>query len=326
MLDSDETNLGIGAHLKKLREQKGISFQTVAEETRLPDAKLKLIEADEFDQLGDEVFVQGYIRRYAKAVDADNADDLVSRYLKAARTQRLAEQQDLQAHSEAGSASDRNISANPKALAIGAAAGVLVVAVLLTYFLMSSNEAPPQAFAPANDPIAAEQTISDDEGADDLETNSADLSSFVSSAVLDESGDESAVNTQPEPNGFEQTPLNEMPSAPAGTAATTELELASQQTDIEIEAAVDVDVDSQSQLDFSFVDECWVEVADKNGNVVFADLQNSGDNLRLFGQAPFSIMLGNVHALASLTIDGAPVEVQPLGTRKTRRLTVKGSN
>ncbi|NNL41960.1 MAG: DUF4115 domain-containing protein, partial [Desulfobacterales bacterium] len=58
---------------------KGISLETVAEETRIRIDNLLLIEGENHDKLPDEVFVKGFVRAFAKAIGAD-ADEAVRRY------------------------------------------------------------------------------------------------------------------------------------------------------------------------------------------------------------------------------------------------------
>jgi cytoskeleton protein RodZ len=66
-------------------------------------------------------------------------------------------------------------------------------------------------------------------------------------------------------------------------------------------------------------DDCWIEVQDRSGKQVFAQLLRTGDNLRLFGVAPFSIKLGNAPAV-NLWVNSREIPVQPESSRRTLRL------
>lgn len=84
----------------------------------------------------------------------------------------------------------------------------------------------------------------------------------------------------------------------------------------------DLSVGQGSQnLVFSFIEDCWIEVIDTKTQSKFADLKNKGDNLRLFGEGPFEVMLGNAHVV-TLSVNGEPYTITPRGTRKTLRFTV----
>jgi cytoskeleton protein RodZ len=78
--EPDYDAMSFGRYLKALREEKNISIEAVAKETRVNLKALQLIELEDHDQLPNEVFVKGFIRSYAKLVGA-NPDELVQRYL-----------------------------------------------------------------------------------------------------------------------------------------------------------------------------------------------------------------------------------------------------
>jgi cytoskeletal protein RodZ len=74
----------VGEHLRKLREAKRMSLAEVSRATRVPVASVERIEADRFDELPGEVFVRGFLRAYAKALDVP-VDDVLARYTASRR-------------------------------------------------------------------------------------------------------------------------------------------------------------------------------------------------------------------------------------------------
>jgi cytoskeleton protein RodZ len=71
-------------------------------------------------------------------------------------------------------------------------------------------------------------------------------------------------------------------------------------------------------LTFSFANPCWVKVTDVGGTVIFAGLKSSDSTLRVSGDAPFKIVLGNVDG-TSLAYNDAPVILeQQVGGRPLR--------
>jgi cytoskeletal protein RodZ len=75
----DKKSLSFGRYLQDIRLSKGISLETVAEETRIRIDNLLFIEGENHDKLPDEVFVKGFIRAFARAIGADG-DEAVRRY------------------------------------------------------------------------------------------------------------------------------------------------------------------------------------------------------------------------------------------------------
>ncbi len=69
----------VGLYLKRNREAKRMSVAEVSRLTRVPAHSVERIEAERFDELPGEVFVRGFLRSYARALDLD-PDDVLARY------------------------------------------------------------------------------------------------------------------------------------------------------------------------------------------------------------------------------------------------------
>ena len=74
----------VGQYLQKRRVEKGMSIEEVSRSTRVPVASVERIEADRFGELPGEVFVRGFLRSYARAVDMQ-PDDVLARYTASRR-------------------------------------------------------------------------------------------------------------------------------------------------------------------------------------------------------------------------------------------------
>jgi cytoskeletal protein RodZ len=74
----------VGEHLKQLRESKRMSIAEVSRATRVPVTSVERIEANRFDELPGEVFVRGFLRAYARALEIP-ADDVLARYTASRR-------------------------------------------------------------------------------------------------------------------------------------------------------------------------------------------------------------------------------------------------
>jgi cytoskeletal protein RodZ len=74
----------VGQYLKRHREARRMSLEEVARATRVPIASMERIEAGQFDELPGEVFVRGFLKSYARAVDIP-CDDVLARYTASRR-------------------------------------------------------------------------------------------------------------------------------------------------------------------------------------------------------------------------------------------------
>lgn len=77
---SENKSFSFGHYLQTFRIEKGIGLEELSRETKIGADCLSLIENEQVDKLPPEVFVKGFLRSYAKAVNADG-DEAVRRYL-----------------------------------------------------------------------------------------------------------------------------------------------------------------------------------------------------------------------------------------------------
>jgi len=79
-----KNSLSFGRYLKTIRLEKGIDLNDVSKETKIGMDYLLLIEREDHNRLPAEVFVKGFLRAYAQAIEADG-DEAVKRYLSSRR-------------------------------------------------------------------------------------------------------------------------------------------------------------------------------------------------------------------------------------------------
>ena len=63
-------------------------------------------------------------------------------------------------------------------------------------------------------------------------------------------------------------------------------------------------------LVFSFVEDCWVEVQDGKGELIYGDLSRAGSTLEVSGVPPLRVLLGYAHGV-SLMHNGSRVALVP---------------
>ncbi len=69
----------VGQYLRAAREARKLSLEEISRATRVPVLSVERIEADQFDELPGEVFVRGFLKSYARALDLE-PDDVLARY------------------------------------------------------------------------------------------------------------------------------------------------------------------------------------------------------------------------------------------------------
>lgn len=299
-----------GQQLRELRQAAGLTVAYVAERMHLHEDYINALEADDFDQLPPQPYVLGYYRSYARLLNIQS-EPLLRRYRKLRHLPEDALPPPSELSTKELYRKPMVLDRNPR---LGGRKGsgrslYLLLALALAGVWLGSIQ-----LAKKNEEVVTEPAP---EGA----------------AV------ELAVPVTPEPEA-EVEPLPEAPEELSAAAQEAESEF-----DIEIPAEIAVDASESAadadaeiaaepdsalpeqvaqvrdQLNFSFSDECWLEVTDANGDILAATLYQNGDTAQLTGVAPFVVMMGNVRAV-QLQLNGEAVEMRPLEGRKTLRMTL----
>jgi cytoskeleton protein RodZ len=299
-----------GAILRTAREKAGLATGDLARQLNLSVTKLEALEQDQYDKLASDVFAQGYLRRYAKLLGVD--DDLI--------VQRFNEYLALSRESEAGSETGQTTAGGalslPKWILPGAIFVLAILVLAFIYWRTAGSDAKgpvvgpvqeeqAQELAPENQPTP--QPEAELEAEPDLQPQAEAVPALprAEAVVPDEVQQPVA-----QPRVAEE-PTELQPSAAPDRSATAPA------------LAEDVAAGDQDSLAFAFSDECWVEVRDADGAVIYADLATAGETVSVEGEAPFSVMLGNARA-ASLSYNGELVPVDTQAGKRTARLTVGG--
>lgn len=75
----------------------------------------------------------------------------------------------------------------------------------------------------------------------------------------------------------------------------------------------------QGQVQVQFIADCWTQVTDGSGKVLYSGLKRKGDSLSVVGKPPFSVRLGVARG-AQVSYNGQPVDVAPFTSGETARL------
>lgn len=307
---------------RKLREAKGISLETIVQQTNISLKKLEALENQDFAALGTETFVLGYIRRYAKILDVD-AQMFIDTYKSSKKDEVKTDVSPSYTRTHPALSTDRGVK-KKKIPLFAITLGIVLVWVLIMSLM------PDDAPAPEKQNSSLSSRVSES-GDSRVEEQSAGESTAGFSSQNDENigsgefsaSDESATESEKTLNPpVASQQVNELSNTP--TPETQQLE--AQQVDMatnDEQNSVPVTTSNEGEdvIVMRFTDDCWVQIKDANGEVIFAQLQTKEDNLQIFGQAPFSVMLGNARAV-EVIFNGEQVASAPPGTQNTMRLTL----
>lgn len=291
-LDAESLETGAGRLLQEARERQGLSRQDAADGLNLSLGIIEALETDRYDLLPPRTFVKGYLRSYARLVNAPEAGVLAA--FEKQQPEPAAERVRL-ATTGAGTVA---VGAGLKWVAL------LIVVALLAYagYEMYMTRSSEPAYAGAVDG-AAVQSSEPAPVLEALPVPSSQEEQRLPPESIDGSGSEA----------MEELPPGDAEPAEAVVAPVAE-------APAEVAPAEPQDTGT-SVLAIDVADESWIEITDAHGVSLHAGLVRGPRILRISGTPPFRLVIGNADRVR-LQYDGEPVALEPHSRRNVARFTV----
>jgi len=325
------TRVNPGETLRQARESNGWSLAQVALKLNLTVASLSNLEAGAFDKLPGHTFARGYIRAYAKLLDMDQTV--------------LVQQFDQYTGSDAQGSSVHSLGRIEEPVRVShtilrIVSLLLLIAVIGGGFVWWQD----QTSLRTKEPVAMAPEHVEVEGADgttrihplDEPEDQAVLEGQAegeTSLALPQAQDGADAEAGAEPSVPATSPAPAAPTAPAPTAsvpvapapaapaapAPTVAAPAAPTAPAAAPAAPVAPAAGEGQVQIQFTADCWTQITDGNGKVLFSGLKRKGDSASVNGKPPFAVRLGYARG-AQVSYNGQPVDVAPFTTGETARL------
>ena len=309
-----------GETLRQARESNGWSLEEVALKLNLTTTSLGNLENGAFDKLPGHTFARGYIRAYAKLLGTDQAI-LVQQFDQFTGT-------DSQGSNVHGLGRiEEPVRVSHTILRIVSL--LLLIAVIGGGFVWWQDQTS----------LRSKDLISN--AMEHVEVESADGTTQIH--PLDEPEDQAVAQGeataetnldlqagQPSAEaGTESAPavVAAAPAAPASQVPATAAQapvvpapVAPVAPTVAAPAAqAPASVAGDGRLQITYVADCWTQVTDGNGKVLFSALKRKGDTLDQVGKPPLTLRLGFARG-AQVAYNGQPVDVAPFTSGETARL------
>ncbi|MDH1306654.1 helix-turn-helix domain-containing protein [Pseudomonas fulva] len=314
-----------GELLRLAREKRDWSQAEVARKLNLTVSSLNHVETGAFDKLPGHTFARGYIRAYAKLMELDQAA-LVEAFDRYTGTHAKGSDVHSLGRIEEPSRLSHNILRGVSLLLLlavvgggfvwwqdqGSLRGKDLSSIALEHVEVESadgttqihplDEPEDQAVSAAQQPESAPLPLA--QGTDEQQAASTGQAAAIDTPAAGSAPVTGTATPQPAPANA--TPLASAPAAaaPATSAAAAE------------PAAVPA---GSGKVAIEFVADCWTQVSDGNGKVLFSGIKRKGDNLELTGKPPFAVRLGFARG-AKVSYNGQAVDVAPFTSGETARL------
>lgn len=316
-----------GELLRLAREKRDWSQAEVARKLNLTVSSLNHVETGAFDKLPGHTFARGYIRAYAKLMDLDQAA-LVDAFDRYTGTHAKGSDVHSLGRIEEPVRLSHNILRGVSLLLLvavvgggffwwqdqGSLRGKDLAKIALEHVEVESADGTTQIH-PLDEP--EDQAVSAGQQAESaplaLEQGAAEQPAAAEQAPV---SSEAAIAAAPAP--AQQAPVQPAPAAsPAPVTPPVQATAAPAPA---VAAAEPAAVPAGSaEVAIQFTADCWTQVSDGNGKVLFSAIKRKGDNLELTGKPPFAVRLGFARG-AQVSYNGQAVDVAPFTSGETARL------
>lgn len=318
-----------GETLRKARETRGLALNDVAVSLNLAPVALKNLESGAFDRLPGHTFARGYIRAYAKLMGMDQ-DLLVREFDQVTGTD-----------ASGSSVNSLGRLEEPARLSQGLLRMVtltLLIVLVLAGFLWWQGDS---ASAVVEDVVLTggiEQVeVESADGTTQIhplepEDQAAELIEQQATELDLDAGTASAAPAEPSASPTPAVVPSEQAPAPEASAPTsTPADAVPAVIAVEPQAVASVAVTDavanvtpvagpgEGLLDIRFSANCWAQVTDAQGKVLFSALKRAGESISLAVKLPLELRLGYASG-AQVAFNGKAVDITPYTTGETARL------
>ena len=309
-----------GDTLRQARESNGWSLAEVALKLNLTTTSLGNLEAGAFDKLPGHTFARGYIRAYAKLLGIDQTV-LVQEFDQFTGT-------DSQGSSVHGLGRiEEPVRVSHTILRIVSL--LLLVAVIGGGFVWWQDQASQRSKDLTSSAMEHVEVESADgttqiHPLDEPEDQAVAEGQATSEAPL--ATEQLAPETAPATTAAVPAPVAPAtPAAPTAQAHTPAAPAsappapAASATPAISPPTTPALIAGDGRVQVTYIADCWTQVTDGNGKVLFSGLKRKGDTLDQGGKPPLTLRLGFARG-AQVAYNGQPVDVAPFTSGETARL------
>ena len=312
------TRVNPGETLRQARENNGWTLAEVALKLNLTASSLSNLETGAFDKLPGHTFARGYIRAYAKLLGMDQAS--------------LVREFDLYTGTDANGSNVHSLGRIEEPVRVShtilrIVSLLLLIAVIGGGFIWWQD----QTSMRAKDLIGLTPEHVEVEGADGTtrihpldepeDQAVAEAKAEGETPVVTESAPEQAASIALALPAAAQAPAAApVVAAPVPAPSVVAPAVAPAVAPIATPPAATVaPVAGAGKVAVQYTADCWTQVTDATGKVLFGGLKRKGENLEVSGKPPLTLRLGFARG-AQVTYNGQAVDVAPFTSGETARL------
>jgi len=290
MAEVDTNTDGPGNLLSAARKKAGLSKSDIADQLNLSVAVIEQLESDLHSDDIPDAFLRGYLRTYARAVGQDE-EHIIALYSQVIGSSIVCNH-----YVPSADVPPVKIQIGSHMLWFKLISVVVIIAILVLGWLAYSQ-----------------RNISEEEETSNVETVQP---SEQSNVEADNTATEQPMESLAE-EITEDEPLSDLSD---DIESVTVTDVTAEPEEIP-QGFVETATLTDAELDFTFIDDCWIQVTDSNEEVLAVGLKNAGRRFTVSGVPPIQVVLGKPRAI-SLQYNNQSVDLSIYPAGQTARFSL----
>lgn len=291
----------IGDKLREERVKQGFAELDIAIELKIPTDQVRALESNNFNYFRSMTFARGFLKSYCRLLRMDHEE-----MLAAFDAERAGEETTIKPVDKVKKQSHLG---DPIVIVIS----VIIVAMLifLVFWWPSSTDDAAVVNTNNSESVARyESTGTDTDNKSVLESTAVPIPEESVTETERDKVKTNALNDSID-NGSVVTGLSAETKAILQEAGVNPNDVIKATADVPVEVAAVVEPQLQVQspvysddIQVTFTADCWTEVRDSTGRILYSGVKSAGQELTITGKAPYRVVLGYADGVTSVKYKG----------------------
>ena len=307
--------VNIGKELQRKRSELNLDERQVATQLKIPIEQVRALESNEFDYFRSATFARGYLKNYVRLIELDEG-----RILGAFDGAQDDDEPGVQPINKNGNQAQM---ADPIVILVSVVIGAMLIFLAFWWPTMmqespiiSTEQSVEQTAEEApSEPVLVEETNDAEEPAVKAEDESVDAAPVINT---EKEEPEVQVTEVVQQSDRADTASNEDADVVTGLSAETiailkdagvnpdNISLPANEPSLAEKAAIEASLPPlyDDEVVINFSSDCWTEVRDGNGRILYSGVKKADSSLTLTAQGPYKVVLGFAGGVSSLIYKG----------------------
>lgn len=313
--DNKKEMIDVGNELKSKRIDLGMGEREAATRLKLPIEQVRALESNNFDYFRSKTFARGFLKNYIRLLELDEKHLLTA--LDDADESKKTVIEPVSKDVKQAQMAD------PIVILASIIIGILLIVLAFWWPTMMQN----------SDAALIEDTQETlDSEIINITANTQDLTE-IAELDLQSEIEQAELNGSPTQESSVVTGLSAEKIAllkDAGVDPTViEVPVKITQTQTDISAEIEEEIQEEAipfythDLVIEYIIDCWTEVRDSKGEILFSGVKSAGSTLTLTEDGTYKVVLGYAPGVKSLVFKGAEIDIAPYTRQDLTRIELK---